>query len=175
VALFIQDEKEGLHCQTRQRTPLAEGDQAEVLGFPAKGEYTPVLQDAIYRKVASGAPLQPVSISLDAALTGAYDCRLVTLEAKLLEHTQRGREQFIVLEKDGFIFHAFLATEGGGPGFFSAQTGSEIAVTGICLIERGSSWRAGEGWRAKSFRILLRSPADVAIVRSPPWWNLQHV
>jgi PAS domain S-box-containing protein len=175
VALFIQDEKEGLHCQTRQRSPLQEGDQVEVLGFPAKGEYAPVLQDAIYRKVASGAPPQPVPISLDAALTGAYDCRLVTMEAKLLEHTQRGREQFIVLEKDGFIFHAFLAKEGGGPGFSSAQSGSEIAVSGICLIERGSSWRAGEGWRAKSFRILLRSPANVAIVRSPPWWNLQHV
>jgi len=48
-------------------------------------------------------------------------------------------------------------------------------VTGICLIERGSSWRAGEGWRAKSFRILLRSPRDVAILRSPPWWNVQRV
>ena len=175
VALFIQDEKEGLYCQTRQRVPVQAGDQVEVLGFPAKGEYTPVLQDAVYRKVGSGTPVTPATIGLDEALAGTYDCRLVRITAKLLEHTQRGREQFMVLEKDDFIFQAFLVQEGGGAGFNPAQIGSEVAVTGICLIERGSSWRAGEGWRAKSFRILLRSPGDVAILRSPPWWNVRRV
>ena len=175
VALFIQDEKEGLYCQTRQRVPVQPGDQVEVLGFPAKGEYTPVLQDAVYRKVGSGAPVKPATIGLDEALAGTYDCRLVRITAKLLEHTKRGREQFMVLQKDDFIFQAFLAQEAGSTGFNPAQIGSEIAVTGICLIERGSSWRAGEGWRAKSFRILLRSPADVAILRSPPWWNMRRV
>ena len=175
VALFIQDEQEGLYCQTRQRDLVRPGDQVEALGFPAKGEYTPVLQDAVYRRVGSGSPVKPVAIGLDGALAGTNDCRLVRITAKLLEHTQRGREQFIVLEKEGFIFYAFLAQEAGGPGFSPAQVGSEVAVTGICLIERGSSWRAGEGWRAKSFRILLRSPEDVAIVRAPPWWNVQRV
>jgi PAS domain S-box-containing protein len=175
VALFIQDEKEGLYCQTRQRVPVRVGDQVEVLGFPAKGEYTPVLQDAVYRKTGSGSPVKPLDMGLDEALAGSYDCRLVRITAKLLEHTQRGREQFIVLERDGFIFYAFLAQAEGLPGFSRAQVGSEVAVTGICLIERGSSWRAGEGWRAKSFRILLRSLGDVAILRSPPWWNVRRV
>ena len=174
VALFIQDDKEGLYCQTRQRVPVQVGDQVEVLGFPAKGEYTPVLQDAVYRQVGSGTPVQPATIGLDEVLGGTYDCRLVRLTAKLLEHAQRGREQFMVLEKDNFIFQAFLAREEGGTGFSPPQLGSEIAIIGICLIERGSSWRAGEGWRAKSFRILLRSPGDVAILRSPPWWNVRQ-
>ena len=175
VALFIQDEREGLYCQTRQRVPVQAGDQVEVLGFPAKGEYTPVLQDAVYRKIGSGTPVKPVDIGIDQALAGTYDCRLVRLTANLLEHTQRGREQFIVLDKDRFIFQAFLAQQQGGGGFSPAPIGSEVAVIGICLIERGSSWLAGAGWRAKSFRILLRSPGDVAILQSPPWWNLQRV
>jgi len=175
VAVFIQDEKEGLYCQTRQRVTVRAGDQVEILGFPAKGEYTPVLQDAVYRKIGSGARVEPMAIGLDEALAGTLDCRLVRMTAKLLEHTQRGREQFIVLEKDGFIFYAFLAQAEGLAGFTPAQNGSEVAVTGICLIERGSSWRAGEGWRAKSFRILLRTPEDVVILRSPPWWNVQRV
>ncbi|MEI6391707.1 MAG: PAS domain S-box protein, partial [Verrucomicrobiota bacterium] len=175
VALFIQDEREGLYCQTRQRVPIQAGDQVEVLGFPAKGEYTPVLQDAVYRKIGSGTPVKPVDIGIDQALAGTYDCRLVRLTANLLEHTQRGREQFIVLDKDRFIFQAFLAQQQGGGGFSPAPIGSEVAVIGICLIERGSSWLAGAGWRAKSFRILLRSPGDVAILRSPPWWNIQRV
>jgi len=175
VALFIQDEQEGLYCQTRQRTPVQLGAQVEVLGFPAKGEYTPVLQDAVYRKVGTGAPVTPVTIGLDEALSGTYDCRLVRLTAKLLEVSQRGREQFMVLQKDDFIFQAFLGQEDAGAGIDAAQLGSEVAVIGICLIERGSSWRAGESWRAKSFRLLLRSPADVAVLRSPPWWTVRRV
>src|ERR1019366_10301978 len=147
----------------------------EALGFPAKGEYTPVLQDAVYRKIGSGIPVKPVDIGLDEALSGTNDCRLVRITAKLLEHTQRGREQFSVLEMDGFIFYAFLAQAEGLTGFTPAQVGSEVAVTGICLIERGSSWRAGESWRAKSFRILLRSPGDVAILRSSAWCNVRRV
>ena len=175
VALFIQDEREGLHCQTRERLPVQPGDYVEVLGFPAKGEYTPVLQDATYRKLRFGAAHEPAPINLDEALSGAYDCKLVRITGKLLEHTQRGREQFVVLERDGFIFYGFLAKEEGGPGFSSGEAGSEVAVTGICLIERGSSWLAGERWRAKGFRILLRSPGDVQILRSPPWLNVRRV
>jgi len=126
VALFIQDEKEGLYCQTRQRVPVQAGDQVEVLGFPAKGEYTPVLQDAVYRKIGFGDLVKPVAIGLDEALAGTHDCRLVRITAKLLEHTQRGHEQFIVLEKDGFIFSAFLAQEEGLTGFTPAQTGVKL-------------------------------------------------
>jgi len=175
VALFIQDEKEGLYCQTRERVAVQTGDRVEVLGFPAKGEYTPILQDATYRRMGPGPVPEPVAISLDEALAGTHDCHLVRITAKLVEHTQRSREQFIVLEKDDFIFYAYLARESGVNGFSPAQIGSEIAVTGICLIERGSSWRAGGAWRAKSFRILLRSPDDVVILRSPPWLNLRKV
>lgn len=175
VALFIQDEQEGLHCQTKRRTPLRPGDRVEVLGFPAKGEYTPMLQDTVYRRVGSGTPVQPAEIGLDEALAGTHDCRLVRIQAKLLEHTQRGREQFMVLQKDNFVFQAFLAQNEDGSGFSEVPVGSEVVITGICLIERGSSWQAGENWRARSFRILLPSPADVTVLRSPPWWNVRRV
>ena len=172
IALFIQDEKEGLYCQTRQRTPVQAGDRVEVLGFPAKGEYTPVLQDAVFRKVGPGTAPAPATLALDEVLAGTHDCRLIQINAKLLERTQRGREQFLVLENGGFIFHAYLGQDGGdGPGFAALQNGSEVSVAGVCLIERGSSWRAGEGWRAKSFRVLLRSPADVVVQKSPPLWK----
>ena len=170
-ALFIQDEKEGLYCQTRQRTRVQAGDRVEVVGFPAKGEYTPVLQDAVYRKAGTGAPPEPVAVDLDEVLTGTHDCRLVRINAKLLERTQRGREQFLVLETGGFIFHAYLGQDAGSAAFAEFPNGSEVSVTGICLIERGSGWRAGEGWRAKSFRLLLRSPGDATLLQAPPWWT----
>ncbi len=175
TALYIEDEKEGLRCQTREQVPLQAGDRVEVLGFPAKGEYTPVFQDATYRKIGTGVPAQPPTVGLVEALAGTHDCRLVRITASLLEHSQRGRDIFLVLEKDGFIFSAILGQEDGGAGYSPVPVGSEVAVTGICLIERGSSWQAGGSWRAKSFRLLLRSLGEVVVLRSPPWWNVRRL
>jgi PAS domain S-box-containing protein len=175
TALFIEDDKQGLYCQTRQRLLMKPGDRAEVLGFLAKGEYTPVLQDAVFRNAGSAVPPEPDKVDLNQALSGTHDCRLVQIEAKLLERTQRGREQSLVLERDGFIFHGYLGRDSNAPGFAPLQNGSRVAVTGVCVIEPGSGWHAGEGWRAKSFRILLRSPADVLVLSAPPWWTLKKV
>jgi hypothetical protein len=45
--LYIQDEQEGLCVQTRQVSRVAVGDRVEVLGFPARGDYTPMMERAI--------------------------------------------------------------------------------------------------------------------------------
>jgi PAS domain S-box-containing protein len=171
-ALYIQDETEGLYVETRQRGLLQPGDQVEVLGFPAKGQYTPMLEDAIFRQVAPGPAPAPALVSADEALRGTHDCRLVRITATLLDRSRRSREAFLVLQTGGFIFHAYLETQGQGDDFSNLQNGSQVAVTGVCLIEKGGEWFAGEGWRAKSFRLLLRSAGDVLVLKRPPWWTL---
>ena len=172
-ALYVQDENHGLFVQTESTQPLQLGDHVEALGFATPGQYTPALQDAIYRKTGSAPPPQPISITRDDALKGDYDCRLVHIEAKLLNHAQDGREQSLALEAGGFIFHAYQQVEDGRD-YAQLKSGSTLAVTGICLVEPGD-WEAGETWRAKSFRVLLRSPADVVVLRSPPWWTLEKM
>jgi len=171
-SLFIQDEKQGLLVQTTQRTPLRSGDQIEVLGFPATGDYTPILQDAIYRVVRAGAEPKPARIGLDEALQGTYDCRLVRLEAHLLDRARQSPEPFLVLQINQFVFHAYQGPNERPDPFSRLANGSQVAVTGVCAVEAGSEWRAGGDWRAKSFHLLLRSSSDVAVLRSPPWWTL---
>jgi hypothetical protein len=166
-ALFIENKNAGLYCQTRQRDLLQPGDQVEVLGFPAKGDYTPVLEDAIYRKTGTGSAPQADAVDVNQVLTGTHDCRLVQLQARVLDRVQRGLNQFLLLQSDDFTFQAFLPQRMGDEGFDSIQNGSEVKVTGICLIERGNNWQAGEQWRAASFHLLLRSPADVSVLQAP--------
>ncbi len=175
IALFVENENRGLYAQTRGLAPLVAGDKVEILGFPAKGEYTPMLQDAVYRKIGQGSAPQAARIDLDEALKGTYDCQLVQLKANVLDRTKRGREQFLVLQTSGFVFDAFLGQIADEETFSSLPNGSEVLVSGVCLIERGSSWRAGESWRAKSFRLLLRSPDDVQLLKAPPWWTLEKL
>lgn len=174
--LYIEDQTEGLFVETRQVGSLLPGDVVEVLGFPAKGEYTPMLQDGVFRKIASGTSPVPVSIETDEALKGTYDCRLVRIEATILDHARHSGEQFLVLQTPGgFIFHAYLESKSAGTDFSYLKNGTKVAVTGVCLIETGNSWQAGQAWRAKSFRLLMRSAADVSVLRWPPWWNLQKL
>ena len=170
AAVFFQNEKAGVYCQTQLRTPLQPGDQVEVLGFPAKGEYTPILEDAIYRKVGEGVAPVPVKLNVDEILSGSNDCQLIQTSGRIIDRTLHGREQFLVLQQDGFTFNAYLGQAGNGLGFDALKNGSDVLLTGICLIERGSGWRGGEDWRAKSFRLLIRSPADVAVQSGPPIW-----
>ncbi len=174
--LYIEDQTEGLYVETKQIGPLLPGDVVEVLGFPAKGEYTPMLQDAVFRQIGSGPTPTPYSIDTDEALKGTYDCRLVRIEATILDRARHSREQFLVLQTpSGFIFHAYLERKCAGTEVVYLENGTKVAITGVWLMETGNSWQAGQAWRAKSFRILMRSAGDVFVLQWPPWWNLQKL
>jgi PAS domain S-box-containing protein len=172
--LYIQDHSAGLFVQTVNPGRLLVSDQVEVIGFAAHGDYTPMLRDADFRKIGAGEIPKPSDVTADQALQGAYDCRLVRIEATVVDRGRNAEEQFLVLESGGFIFHAYLERR-RGVDFAYLRNGSTINVTGVCLIETGNDWRAGQDWRAKSFRILMRSAGDITVLRVVPWWNLQKL
>ena len=172
--LFLQDGDHGLEVQTQEQDALALGDHVEALGFVTLGSYTPAMQDAIYRKLSDGPPFQPVQLAPDQALMGTNDCQLVRLTGTLLDRAVGGTEKYLVVQNDGFIFHAYLnQTQEINP-FAGLRNGSRISVTGVCRIDPGE-WLAGETWRAKSFWVELRSINDVSILAVPTWWTLSRV
>jgi PAS domain S-box-containing protein len=173
--LYIQDEQEGLCVQTRQTTRLAVGDRVEVLGFPARGDYTPMMESGIYRKLQAGPPALPEKVTVDDALKADHDCRLVTIEAVLLDRAQHSQEPFLVLQGGGFVFHAYLRQRESDTDLERLQKGSKVSVTGVCVVEAGEDWHYGEDWRAASFRILMRAPSDIVVLQEPPWWTLSRL
>ncbi|HXB60010.1 MAG TPA: ATP-binding protein [Candidatus Acidoferrales bacterium] len=172
--LFIQDGDHGVEVQTKESDPLALGDRIEALGFVGQGDYTPAMQDAIYRKISDGPPLQPVPLTPDQALMGTNDCQLVQLTGTLLDRAVGRTEKYLVVQKDGFIFHVYFNQSEKADPFTGLQNGSRISVTGICRIDPGE-WLAGETWRAKSFWIELQSIKDVSVLAVPSWWTLSRV
>jgi signal transduction histidine kinase len=172
--IFIEDEGRGVDVQTRERDPLLLGDRVEVLSFVSQGEYTPVLQDAVYRKISFGEPLDPVILTPEEALKGNYDCCLIQVTARVLNRTQDGLERYLILQEGSFIFHAYLKNAVAQDAFAGLEIGSRVTVTGICQIDPGD-WEAGESWHAKAFNIKLRSYSDVAVLTAPPWWTLKRV
>jgi signal transduction histidine kinase len=172
--VYLQDGKQGVEVQIREGPGLKPGDLVEALGFVGQSEYSPVLQDAIYRKTRSGKPLPPEPVSPDEALNGKHDSQLIEVMARLLDRGVNGAERYLVLQSSNCIFQACFGQTDKPDPFAGIANGSRVAATGVCLIEPGE-WAAGEIWRAKSFRLKMRSVADVQLIEAPPWWTLQRL
>ena len=61
--LFIKEENDGLQVRTSEATSIRTGDLVEVVGFPAVGEYSAVLRDAVFRRIGAGPTPVPVSVT----------------------------------------------------------------------------------------------------------------
>ena len=49
------------------------------------------------------------------------------------------------------------------------KQGSVLQLTGICAVD------VDENKRPVAFRLLLRSPSDIKIIKGAPWWTPQNV
>jgi len=174
VALYLQDAHRGVELQVTGQAPLQLGDRIEALGFVEQGAYSPQLQDAIYRKTSAGPPVPPEPLSVDEVLKGERDSELIQVAARLMDRTRHGNEVFLILQESNCIFQASLKTAEGGNRLPLPANGSRVAVTGVCRIDP-AGWEAGPNWRAKTFSVLLRSPADVLVLAAPAWWTLQKL
>jgi signal transduction histidine kinase/CheY-like chemotaxis protein/HPt (histidine-containing phosphotransfer) domain-containing protein len=174
--IFIKDETSGLAIQTQQDTAVEPGDRVDVVGFAAAGEYTPVLQDAAFQKLNAGAAPAPVLITPEEALSGNYDSQLVQIEANLLDRMGNTTEQVLTLQAGKYTFNAFLENARSSEALTALRNGSLIQLTGVCQVQADRSQQNRIG-RApiQSFRFLLRSPSDVAVITNAPWWSLKHV
>jgi PAS domain S-box-containing protein len=171
--MYIQDDTDGLCVETRQTDLVPIGDRVEVIGFPSNGKYAPMLQNGTYRWLAEGRLFKPDIVTPDQALTGSNDCRVVQIQATLLDKAQHSKEPFLVLQADGIVFHAYMKGLGQTLEMGRLENGSKVAVTGVCVIDDlGEDWHFGTDWRAASFRLLMRFPGDVVVLEQPPWWSL---
>jgi signal transduction histidine kinase len=165
-ALYIRDDSQSMLVRTTDRTPVAPGERVDVVGFPAMGEWTPILQDATFRKSGSASPTPPAPITAADALSGSHSDALVQIDGTIVDRVERLNEEILVMESGGLTFDATLEKQGGRIQLADFQRSSRVRLTGICVVE------VGDGRVPRTFRLLLRSPGDVAVLASPPWWTL---
>lgn len=166
--LFLESDGKGLRVFAQQNTAVQVGDVIDALGFPSVGESGPVLADAVFRVVEHGKIPEPINLDLNAPW-GQYDGALVSTNARFINFEPQPYGASLLLQHDAKLFEARLDLADANSLQTSLPLGSELRVTGICLVRAGGIWRAPE-----SFRLLLRSPGDIRILRTPSWWNLRH-
>lgn len=172
--LWIREGNRGLRIQTRETIPAKPGHEVDVLGFPARGGYTPVLEDAAYRIVNSTNPVAPAALQMGASIA-SHDADLVEIEAVLQEARPvvQGPTHQLELalrwgeEKIDAVL-PWTAKSAINPHWVP---GSLVRVAGICTVRTDDPGPVTGRYEPRAFQLLLRSEADLRVLQSPPWWT----
>jgi PAS domain S-box-containing protein len=113
-----------------------------------------------------GPAPRPLHMTAKQALDGDHDGDLVEIEADLIGFKAMHKTAWLGLVSDGQVFEAEMDQPSEKLASLALPEGGGLKLTGICLIEVG-----GEFNDPKSFRLLLRSGEDIAVLRRPNWWT----
>jgi signal transduction histidine kinase/CheY-like chemotaxis protein len=160
-----------LRLQTNGVSGARVGDMVEALGFLPLGTKLQVLEEVELRILGPGSPGDPAGTNAEDLLTGAMDSRLVWLEARLVDRRRSHGDEILTLQAGKTNFTALLEQPQPFPGFETLRIGSMLRLTGVC----DTTWDATRTPpEPVSFRLLLRSPADVAVVQLASWWTARN-
>lgn len=179
LALVLQDGSHSLWVATQNYNPMRIGDRADAIGFPDVRDGFLALTRSEIRDSFVQAPVQPPLFTWQELASGgnlaqskAFD--LVSTEGRVVAEVRQSTEDVYVLNTNGHLFSAVLRHPNPSngiplPPMNQVPLGSTIRVTGICMLSSANSFH-GE----VPFDILLRFPNDIAVLVSPPWFNLHN-
>jgi signal transduction histidine kinase len=172
--IWIRDDTTGLRIVTQDVAPLQPGDEISVLGFPAYGEFSPMLEDAIFRKTGVTRPAAPILLSTPVQVF-AHEDDLIALEAQLTDIQPVLEGLAFTFQRDDTVFKGLLKLPPNEPRRAEWLPESWVKVTGICAITHDEVRPLTGIWQPQSFQLLLRTPADLLVLQSPPWWNPKRI
>lgn len=173
-SLYLRTATGPIRVETDFTAAVTTGDRVEVVGFPDAGAYSPLLADAIFRRVQAGPDPQPVPANLVELMDGRHDADLVRVEGTFVQGEQGGDEYIIVLQEGDVFFNAQVLLAPGERLPDDLRPGSRVQVIGICSVVVDSDRVP------RSFRVLLRDASDVTVLgpgpslsdrsSGAPWW-----
>ena len=167
-AYFVQDEAGGTLVENADQRGLRVGDAVDVLGFPAAGSYAPVLEDGILRRTGSVPLPAPFDITGTTSLSSDHDAELVRINGLIIDYSDHGQYHVLTMQWNGQTFTGQLPIEQTRGELSGIRVGSRLQLTGVWSVE------TDEYRRPVSYRVLLRSGADVVVLSRATWWTTER-
>ncbi|MGA1992467.1 MAG: PAS domain-containing sensor histidine kinase [Bryobacteraceae bacterium] len=166
---YVSDATGGALVQNHAPADLEVGDEVEVIGLPVAvaGLFNPVLRDAEIRKLGRAPSHEPMLVTATDILDEGYDAELVRIDAVLVDQALGRRNQELVLQAGDRVFEARLDQQE----LPALEKGSLLRVTGIASV---GTYEAQQTVLPQSFSILLRSRADIQVLKPAPWWTTER-
>ena len=189
--LYLQEGTMGVRVETSSSERFFQGDRVEVSGFVDGHRDVAGIVEAVVRRLAADRPLAPiritpekiVGINLHASYHGAvaapgdYKGCLVTFPARVVD-VQANGPGGVVLLNSGSTSAVAVAQPDAFRILRRMEPGSEVMVTGIVREDATDPAEVGRNMTPRPFgqlQLLLRSAADVRLVRAPSWWKPQRL
>jgi len=175
---YAMDGTNGFRFIPRKPVHFGVGELVEVVGFPALTGPSPVLQEAIARKVGV-APLRDARpLGTNGLFRAQNDAVRVKIEGVLLNvsqdhrtlEMQSGLQRFAARLDDSSESDPPSARAGGATKL-DFPVGSRLELTGV-YAGNGGNRPASED--VASFELLLNSLADIQMLARPPFWTLER-
>jgi signal transduction histidine kinase len=171
---WIHDATRGLRVLSDGNDPLPIGTEVDVFGFLKRGDYGPLLEDAMARKTGRIQPVNPTCLT-NAVEALNHDADLIECEATV-QAQERILDGICLKLSDGATdFRAVLAVLEGKDSRLSLVPGARVRVTGVCTVGFRTESTFPGTLEPQFFQIMLRSPADVVVLELPSWWTAEHV
>ncbi len=170
---WMEENGRGLHVIQWEGPVFIPGERVAVTGFPVQGAYSPELEDATVERLAQKDSAPPVRLGSTAEALD-HDAGLVRLDATLIEQIRVPLGVRLVFRDQSGDFSARLSMDEHSGWSQQFETGSVVRVTGICQVSKPRPGMAPGTLVPENFELILRSPADLEILRSPPWWNAER-
>jgi len=164
--IYVQEGSAAVLLRAPAAPPVRPGDRIEAVGFPSTGDFTTVLEDALVRVSGPGSEPAPRDIAADKVLTrignapAVPSAVLLRVPGRVVDRTRSARDEILILADGNSSFTARVPL--GPQRLRSAEPGSRVAVTGVCAVQ------VDDRGLPQSFELLMRSPADVRLLQSPP-------
>jgi diguanylate cyclase (GGDEF)-like protein len=174
-SLCIRDATRAICAQTSQTNAINLGDLVDMAGFLETDNNAPVITDAVFRLAGKTDLVAPQPATDGEILRGGFDSKLIQIDGLLIGHDVASSDVTLLLSSGDAVIPAILPKilAGSKPGAW--KIGSRVRVTGICSVQIDTQSHVQEGVAVtKSFRVLLRSPADVTVLQGPSWWTPSH-
>ncbi len=157
------------------------GDEIEAVGIPETDIYNLNLSRAQWRKVECNAAPHDVPEDVTIRFLLADECgrrefkppyhgRLVRLRGTVQNVVDLGDDGIRLALGDGaFDIAAELRCGSATPDDFQKE--SKVEVTGVCVMETEHKSAHTPFPRTTGVFIVPRSPDDIVVLASPPWWT----
>jgi diguanylate cyclase (GGDEF)-like protein len=181
-SLCLRDASGTICMRTRERTPMAVGGIADVVGFAAIEGDAQILTDVLYRPAGKGESVAAIPMVAEDVLHGLHDSELIVIEGQLIGRNQASHDTSLMLSTGNVLFTAILPQSLKGTESDGWENGSKLRITGICSKSlNAESSAVGEGIAeeegftvARSFRVLMRTPGDIVVLQRASWWTPAH-
>jgi signal transduction histidine kinase len=166
---YLMDGTNGLRFKPKAPLNLQVGDQVEVVGFPDIGGPSPVLHEALARRIGKANLPAAQRLSENGLLNGKLDATLVDVESRLVGLSVERSEQVLELQTGNRGYVARLENRNGR--LSGILPGSRLELTGTYMGQGGDRASSRD---IGSFELLLNSPADIRVLARPSWWTVRH-